>query len=1066
MVKENYPIKARTKQGITKVLCVLSALALPLPAFAAVNADAKAEQNLEFSMATPVKKSYKLVGAVVDAKTNESVIGATVMIKGTSKGAMTDIDGKFELTVKPGDTLVISFLGYTSKTIRVRGQKVVSVRLSEDAKALGEVVVTAFGTGQKKETVTGSIQTVRPADLKIPTANLSSAFAGRLAGVISTQSSGAPGKGGSEFFIRGISSTTVSSPLIILDGVEISSNDLNALDPEVIDSFSILKDATATAMYGTRGANGVMIIKTKTGSDLDRPIIGFRLESYINTPTGLPKFVGAEQFMNMFNEAAINEQSGAKLYSASKIKNTLLGKNKYAYPNVDWYDELFREQSFNQKANFNVRGGTSKITYFMNMNMVHETGMLKPRSKDFYSYDNSEDYMKYAFQNNIDYNMSPTSKLALHLNVQLQNTHGPKKGMQTIFNYVRDANPVDFPIIFDNEGDEWKHWGNGAKIGNDRPHNPVAEAVSGYSDTFESTVMANLNFDQKLDFITEGLSFKALVSFKNWSSTTKSREQGINPYQYQEVFNGNGQVSYKQKYVNNGNPSATTLNFKSNTNGDRRYYLQAYFDYNRSFGDHNVSAMLLYNQDEFNSNVLQDDHLKEGLPKRRMGYAFRASYDYDHRYMVELNAGLNGSEKFAEGHRFGFFPSLSLGWNVSQEEFWGGMKDYINTFKLRASYGLVGDDNVARFSYMQDMTLTGGPGYKTGYNNQNTEHSGYKLTRVGNPSISWEVGEKLNIGADLKLFKSLNITADYFREIRRDIFQKNGDIPSMLGLKGAELWGNYASIENSGFDISADYGKQIGSDWFVQFKGTFTYAHNEVLEWSEPAGLPAHQSQIGRSQRVALGFQADGLYIDDADIARSPENTVNKLKIGPGDIKFVDQPSLGKPNGDGQITDEDKVPLGYPTTPEIMYGFGPSVQYKNFDFSFFFQGRARVSLMMSGFAPFGVSNRRNVLQWIADDYWSRDNQNYNAAFPRLLLNDTAKNSNYQASSYWLRDASFLRLKTAEIGYKFKNARVYLSGTNLFVISPFKHWDPEMGGGAGLSYPLQRTFNLGLQVTFK
>lgn len=453
---------------------------------------------------TPHNTVPKIVGIVTDSSTGEPLIGATIKLVGSTTGTVTDTDGRFEIRAAKGAMLEVSYLGYTSKKVKVTDVKVLSITLSDQAQVLEGAVVTAFGTAQKKETVTGSIQTVRPNDLKVPATNLSTAFAGRLSGVIAYQRSGEPGNNGANFFIRGISTMSgATSPLIVMDGVEISQGDLNAIDPEIIESFSVLKDATATAMYGTRGANGVLIIKTKSGADLDRPVIGLRVESWVNTPTKRPKIVDGVTFMRMYNEAVTNQQSGDLLYSEDKINGTLKGLNPYVYPNVDWYKELFKSATWNQRANFNVRGGTAKITYFMNINASHETSMLKNVSKKYFSYDNTTSFMKYAFQNNVDFHLSKQSLLSLHLNVQMSNMHGMLTnsnggGVQQVFGAIMGTNPVDFPIMYPKGDDDWYHWG-ALQAGNYNPANPMAAATTGYKDVFESTVVANLNFEQKLD---------------------------------------------------------------------------------------------------------------------------------------------------------------------------------------------------------------------------------------------------------------------------------------------------------------------------------------------------------------------------------------------------------------------------------------------------------------------------------------------------------------------------------------------------------------------------------------
>lgn len=1068
----NYPVsKSSSSARLVKTLCLATGLTLftPLIIQAEVNAERAVTTNAEMQAGS---KRSKVIGAVVDSKTGEPLTGANVVVKGSTpvRGAVTDIDGKFELSVSSSEVLVVSYAGYTSKEIKVGQQKVINITLAEDAKALGEVVVAAFGTGQKKETVTGSIQTIRPSDLKVPTANLSTAFAGRLSGVVAYQRSGEPGSNAANFYVRGISTMSGAiNPLIILDGVEVSQGDLNALDPEVIESFSVLKDATASAMYGTRGANGVLIIKTKSGADLDKPIIGVRLETYMNTPVGLPKMVSAERYMRMFNEAISNQAVTDAPYSEQFIQGVVNGTDPYLYPNVDWYNEIFKSTTFNQRANFNVRGGTSKITYFMNVNAVHQTGMLRGRSKDFFSFDNNIDHMTYSFQNNVDFNLSRTAKIGLNLNVKLDDNKGPVTaedgggGIANMFGAVMQNNPVDAPIMWPSNGDEWIHWGN-ATTGSTPITNPMAMATSGYYNRFSSTLVANLTYDQKLDFITKGLTFKGLFSFKNWASTTTTRYQGWNSYTFLRTsLDSEGNTVYEQ--TTPGSPTKPVLNSRAGRVGDRRMYIQGYFDYNRTFGDHGISAMVLYNQDELSDSGLASGNLISTLPRRKMGFAARVSYDYAHRYMVEVNAGYNGSENFAKGKRWGLFPSIAVGWNVSQEKFWKPLSSVVDNFKIRASYGLVGNDQIggARFAYMPVVNLGNSAAYTTGFGDQkNTNWAGPTYTRYENNDLTWEVGAKLNVGLDMRLFNSLNITLDGFQEIRSNIFQQKGTVPNSFGTAGTAIYGNFAKVKNWGLDAAVDYGKQFNKDFSMQFRGTFTYARNKVLEYDEAPGLRPALRQVGRSLYTHFGYIANGLYIDQADIANNPKSTLNNIAVAAGDIKYVDQPGLDG-EYDGQIDADDRVQLGYPTVPQIVYGFGPTMQYKNWDFSFFFQGQARVSLMMSGFHPFGTQERRSVLSWIADDYWSKDNQNVNAAYPRLTKYDNAQNN--QTSSYWLRSAAFLKLKNIEVGYTYKNARLYLSATNIFTISPFKHWDPEMGGGSGLSYPLQRTYNLGLNITF-
>ncbi len=1046
--------------GIAMSLC------LPITTLAAEGAPETASYQA-------INQEHTVTGVVLD-ETGQPVIGATIVSKSNPKlMGTTDVNGQFSMKVaSDNDVLVFTYIGYQKKEVSLKGKRVLSVEMKEDTKTLNDVVVTAFGATQKKETVVGSIQQVKPEGLRVPGSNISNAFAGRLAGVIATQSSGMPGSNGSNFYIRGISTISgATNPLIVMDGMEISQDDLNHLDPDVIESFSILKDASATAMYGTRGANGVLIITTKSGADLEKPKLTFRVEGNVTVPTSKPKFVKGAEFMQLYNEAVKNEGTGSTLYTDEQIANTRNHVNPYVFPDVDWYKEIFKNTAFNQKANMNIRGGTKKIVYFMNLNLSHETGMLKNRSRDFFSFNNNINYTRLAFQNNIDFNMSKSSKIALHLYAGLDNMHGPMTGntdisstMNSIYSQVIAANPVLFPIMYEDlSNDGWLHWGF-KQIGNGGSSNPLAQLVNGYQDTFASTITANLNFDQKLDFITKGLAFHAMASFKNWSKSSNYRGMNYNRYTMQG-YTRNSDGSYTYTTVPVGDPQQPVLSNSGSNAGDRRYYGQAYFDYNRTFGNHTVSGMLLWNINQYESNRYGNDltNLLGSLPSRKMGFAARATYDYLHRYLVEFNAGYNGSEQFAKGHRWGFFPSIGLGYVMSEENYWKPLQNVISNFKLRGTYGLVGNDQYGyeRFIYQQVITLTGNGSFTTGIPGNKVSYSGPGWTRLGNNDVSWEVGHKLDLGFDMQLFNALSITFDWFRERRSNIFQQKLSIPNYLGTANTKIYGNLAEVVNHGVDLAVSYNKAINKDLAIQFQGTLTYNNNKITVYDEAPGTREAMKYKGKNVKTAWGYISNGLFIDDADVTNGPVSTLGNITIAPGDIKYVDQPDAeGK--YDGKITSDDQVPLGV-TEPRLIYGFGPSVSYKKWDFSFFFQGRGNVALILRDIQPFGTSTHRGVLQFIADDRWSPDNQDPNAAFPRLT--ETFNNNNTASSSYWLRNGRFLKLKNAEIGYSFKNIRVYANGTNLLTFSPFKLWDPEMGGGNYTSkYPTQLTVNVGCQIT--
>lgn len=1011
-----------------------------------------------------VSQKKRLLQGLVKDEQGNPIIGASIQLKNTGTGVITDLDGLFQIQVTDKNSvIVISYIGYVTQEISVGDRSSITVQLKEDTKSLEEVVVTAFGATQKKETMVGSIQQVRPAELKVPSSSLSTSFAGRMAGVIAIQRSGQPGADGADFWIRGKSTFgDATGVLIVLDGVEISSSDLNALDPEVIESFSILKDATATAMYGTRGANGVMIVTTKSGQDLLKPIINFRLETSMSQLTSVPEMVGGVDYMKLYNEALTTRGITTGLYDDTKIRATEQGLNPLVYPNVDWYNEMFNKNAFAQRFNFNIRGGKKAVTYFMSASVKHDAGNLKSLSKDYFSYNNNINVMRYDFVNNLSIKATNTTKISLGLNVSLRDWKGPSAGVDGIFSMSREASPVDFPIVYPARNDKeiYTLWGGmSGGIYNNGYRNPVAEYVVGYKKQFASTVNANIRLDQDLKMVTKGLKLHVLASFKNWSKTETTRKAGYNQFEIDQYNEATGEYTLSRV----GNEQKTALNTEGAATGDRRIFIQAYLDYKRKFGVHDVNAMLLYNQDQLDNN--KPDNLLSSLPRRKQGIAARLSYAYDDRYLAEVNFGYNGSENFAKNNRFGFFPSIALGYNISQEKFWEPISNVISHFKLRGSYGLVGNDGInERYAYLEDIVLSSDKWkYTTGVN-QNVNLQGPVWNRYYNPNLTWEVGKKLNVGFDMQLFHQVNLNFDVFKEIRSKIYmQKVNTLPDFIGTGETKIYENSGKMKNVGFDIALDYNKQITKDFFLSFKGTLTYAHNTILERDEPPfQLYPNLSSVGYSRGQHLVYVADGLFRDQADVDSHAEQTLGYIPQ-PGDIKYVDQPDANG-NCDGIINTNDRVYIGYPEDPEIVYGFGPSMKYKNWDFSFFFQGAARTSILMSGFHPFGKNATRGVMKFIADDYWSESNPNPNAAYPRLTRDTNANNT--VNSSYWLRNGAFLKLKNAEIGYTFKMFRAYLNGSNLLTFSPFKHWDPEMGGGSGMKYPTQRVFNIGIQFTFK
>ena len=592
------------------------------------NASEKSQQKT-----TQKKKTIR--GIVSDDSTQEPIIGATIRVNGSMTGTTSNIEGDFVLECAVGDTLTVSFVGYQDRSVLVKSGNIYAIALKESAAELGEVVVTAFGVGQKKESLVGSIQQIKPQELKVPSSSLSTAFAGRMAGVIAVQRSGEPGADGANFWIRGKSTFNGNtSALIIMDGVEISSTELNALDPEVIESFSILKDATATALYGTRGANGVMIVATKNGKNLDKPIINFRLEGAISTMTRVPNMVDGPTYMKMFNEAVSRPGCDVSPYSQEKIDGTIAGLNPYIYPNVDWFDEIFNKSAFSERANFNIRGGSSKMDYFMSASFKHSNGHLKSLSKDYFSYNNVRNY-NYDFINNLNISATRTTKISLGLNLSVADKKSPLMDVNDIFQLSMEANPVDFPVRFPaNMSDrDFVLWGDkpGGIHGQGWYRNPVAEYVTGYKTNLRTTITANFKLAQELDMITKGLKFTGLFSFKNYSSSSTERSASYNHY-YMSSYDPS---SMEYKITRIGDEQSTALTNDGSRNGDRKMYFQAILDYNRIFKEvHDLNIMFLYNQEQYDING--PTTLFSSLPQRKQGVAGRVSYSYDGRYYIEL----------------------------------------------------------------------------------------------------------------------------------------------------------------------------------------------------------------------------------------------------------------------------------------------------------------------------------------------------------------------------------------------------------------------------------------------
>ncbi|MFB9056324.1 SusC/RagA family TonB-linked outer membrane protein [Mariniflexile ostreae] len=1016
------------------------------------------------------------------------VPGANIIVKGTNKGTQTDFDGNFRITASKGETLVFSYVGFKTQEIVIGNFTSLNITMIEDLAGLDEVVVVGYGT-QTKEALVGSVTTVKPADLKIPSSNLTTSFAGRVPGVIAFQNSGEPGGGSdnAEFFIRGATTFgKYSSPLILVDNIELTADDLARISPDDIESFSVFKDATATAIYGARGANGVIAIVTKTG-ELGKPRVSVRYETTYSQATQNLELADPLTYLRLHMDAVNTRNLSPNRndplpYLQNKIDNTVAGTNPFVYPVTNWQDELLKDFTMNQRLNFSVSGGGEVARYYVSGSVAQDSGILRVDKQA--NYNNNIDNKVYNLRSNVNIDLTPTTELLVNLNATVDDYRGPVPTGNQVYNMINRTNPVRYPAYYApdaaNESAEHLLFGN-VDTGDGELAgylNPYAELVRGYRDYSRSVSILSLQIRQDLSGILEGLHWRALGNVTNTSSYNISRE--YEPYYY-AIRDNNYNRADDTYILTSLNPLSGTeyLNFTQDQNSrivNRNLYFETALNYDKTFAfKHSISGLLVgVIRESVDGNATD---LQSSLPSRNVGVSGRFTYDYDRRYFIEGNFGYNGSERFAKKNRFGFFPSVGAAWVVSNEDFWN--IDLISRFKLRGSYGVVGNSNIGnrndRFFYLSNVNLNdSGAGAQFGTFGQDSS-GGVSISRYENPHISWEKAYKQNYGIEINLLKdAIQFQAEYFKQKTTDILQTRADIPSFLGLQAAPV-ANLGEGKSNGFELTLLVNHSFNRDWWLQATANYVKTSSEYTVYEE-ADLSATPwlSKIGNPFNQAYGLVAERLFVDEADVANSPEQQFGEVM--PGDIKYTDI------NGDGIISSLDIVPIGEPTQAEVSYGFGFSLGYKNFDISAFFAGLDNVSFFMdsSKLTPFADTDaggdylsdaiaENQILQAFADSHWSEENQDIYALWPRL--SSYAVDNNNQTSTWWMRDGSFMRLKSLEIGYNFvpetgvfgqASVRFYLSGTNLAHWSKFKLWDPELRGG-GMNYPLQRTANIGVRV---
>ena len=1014
--------------------------------------------------------------------------GVTITVKANpGRVAVSGPGGVYSIKAPANGILVFTSVGYQTLEQPIEGNDKIDVKMTTDFQAMDNVVVSVgFGT-QKKTSLVSSITSVDPKELKGPTSNLTNMLAGRVSGVIAYQRSGEPGSDNASFFIRGLGSFGAGKvdPLILIDGIESTNNDLARLQPDDIASFSVLKDATAAAVYGARGANGVLIITTKTGKAGATSFTG-RFENSLSTNTRNFQLTDNITYMNMANQAALTRNSpGGAPYSQTKINRTTAGDNPLLYPNNNWIDMLIDDYTINQRFNFGVSGGSEKARYYIAGTYNVDNGLLKENKLNGFS--NNIQLKNYSVRSNIDLKVTNTTSAALRMYGQFDDYNGPigdrrsdgtmGSGGQRVFNQAIWSNPVMFPAIYPQAYlPHIKHplFGNSTIPGLSTPtmySNPYANMMSGFAQSNASTLQVQVELKQDMGAITPGLSGRVMTYTRRYGYFDMQRS--YTPFYYKavsyddrnidalNVLNGGGQ--------NTINPVGTE--FLGYSEGYKMvnsiFYTEAALNYNRTLNDvHELSGMVIGTMRNYLTGNAST--LEASLPARNLGVSGRFTYGYDRRYLAEFDFGYNGSEKFDKASsRFGFFPSIGLAWNVSNEKFFDRFADKVTNLKLRGTYGLVGNDQIGnandRFFYMSMVNMNAG-GYTFGLD-YNFNPGGIAVQRYANPEITWEKTKQLNVGMDLTIMNALTFTVDAYKNKRSQILMPRSYIPSTMGLQ-AGVSANVGKTEVKGVDLLLNYNKTINKKVWVEGRANLTYATGKITMYDEPDYGDALSNLYRQGSRIGqvYGYIAERLFYDEKEVLNTPRTPYENV-MG-GDIKYHDV------DGDGRITSNDVVPIGLPTTPEVIYGFGGSAGYGNFDFSIMFQGSARSSFFINpqNISPFvrNGGSQNGLLTAIAENHWSEDNRNSYAFWPRLS-NQFIDNNNL-TSTWWMRDGSFLRLKNMEFGYsiptrllnkiKFKTTRIYINGSNLHVWSAFDMWDPEMGGN-GLGYPVQRVFNAGI-----
>ena len=1018
----------------------------------------------------------KISGRVTDIK-GEPLIGVNVTVDGDANGSITNMDGLYEIFVtKKSVVLKFTYIGFKTSEIRTNAStNIYDVTLEEQVNELEETVIVGYGT-QRKISNIGAQSSMKMEDIKTPSASLTTTLAGRLAGVVAVQRTGEPGKDAADIWIRGISTPNTSSPLVLVDGVERSFNDI---DPEDIESLTTLKDASATAVYGVRGANGVILIKTKPGK-VGKPTVSADYYESFTRFTKMVDLADGITYMNAANEAMRNDGIATK-YTEDQIRNTIAGKDPYLYPNVDWLKEIFNDWGHNRRVNVNVRGGSEKVAYYASVSYFNETGMTVT-DKNINTYDSKMKYSRYNFTTNLNIDVTPTTKVEIGAQGYLGEGNYPAISSADLYNAAMSISPVEYPKMFFVNGEAYVP----GTSTNNNFNNPYSQATRrGYDNLTKNQIYSNLRVTQNLDMLTKGLKLTAMYAFDVYNEIHVHQDRAESTYNFLDTsvpYDMNGQPILQRIYE-----GSNVLSYKQETSGNKKTYLEASLNYDRTFNDdHRVSALFLFNQQS--KLLYPKGTLEDAIPYRMMGIAGRATYSWKDRYFAEFNIGYNGAENFSPKHRFGTFPAFGVGWVVSNEKFWQPLSKAVSFLKIRYTDGKVGNSEVSdrRFMYLDQMKENGDYGYKFGPNG--TKWAGYETVNMA-VDLIWEESRKQDLGIDLKLFNdALSIVFDLFKERRENILLKREhSMPSFLGYNTSAPYGNIGIIENKGFDGTIEYNKRINKDWVIALRGNVTFNKDKWIQGELPEQKYEWMNQYGRNINGAKGYVAEGLFtraeIDDmarweslsaANKAITPKPFASQFgTVKAGDIKYKDL------NNDGQIDAYDQTYISRGDVPTTVYGFGFTVGWKDLSVGMMFQGVAGAERVLNGSSinPFNGGGGSGNLYSNIDDRWTEENPDQNAFYPRLSYGSetTSSINNFQKSTWWVRNMNFLRLKTLQISYNLpkpwvnkvhlKNAAVYVMGTNLFTLSRFKLWDPELNTDNGASYPNTTSYSVGINFTF-